>query len=564
MNTTLRHGLLVVVFLLALFSLKACLSDNGNRQAATASTADDSTGVEPVPVFAGFPAVAPEQVADVNDQYMSNLEAPVPPQCYTRTEQQHNPCYTCHQIYPRGDAAPYRMNKLDDGNLQGAYLFSDIGVHNHWANLFEDRSDWVAAIDDKSILRYINDDNYSALAGRLEARNWQGFVPDLANYHQAAAAFDEQGLAKDGSHWVAFNYKPLPSTFWPTNGSTDDVLIRLPAPFRQLAGQPSTAVYFLNLSLLEMAIKDLPVMDIVAVDENLLARDINGDGQIAGKVDTLVMQDHYFADADSIAVLPQQYPQDTEFMHSVRYVGVTNNGDIVVPPRMKELRYMKKLRTFTDHELENRYWRERKEKFEGKLPNFVFLNDKGFDNGYGWLVQGFIEDGDGELRPQSFEEGMFCMGCHAAIGTTIDHTFAFGRKLTGRQGWGYINLHGMADAPNNGSAEPEILDYLRRVGGGNEFRENREMQARWFDEHGQLREQAVREADVYQLITPSAERALALNKAYTHIVRHQDFIHGRDATIQPAVNVLRDVDENQPPLTGEHQLFGWDMRLDWQ
>ena len=557
MKNKTPHIIVLLAAGISVFLLKACLSGNDNSANVTASTLEEAA------IFDGFPDVASEKVQEVTDTTIANPEAPVPPQCYTRTEQNHNPCFTCHQLYPRGKDAAYRMNKLDDGSLQGGYLFSEIGVQNHWHNLFEDRKDWVAAISDKAILRYINQENYTSLADNLAERGWQGFVPDLANYHLGAQAFGEFGMAKDGSGWVAFNYKPFPSTFWPTNGSTDDVLIRLAEKFRNLNGELSTRTYLLNLSLLEMNIKDIESIDIPVVDESAYAIDINGDGQIAGMVDKLLMRDYYLGDAADVAVLPQQYPLGTEFMHSVRYLGV-DNDKIVVPPRMKELRYMRKIRELTDKQLENRYWRERKEKFEGLLPSFPFHHDKGFENGYGWLVQGFIENDAGDLRPQSFEEGMFCMGCHAAIGTTIDHTFAFGRKVTGIQGWRYINLEGMVDAPSKGEAIPEILAYLQRVNGGNEFRENPEMQQRWFNHDGSVREQAVRNADVYTLITPSVERALKLNKAYTHIVRHQDFIHGRDATVQPAQNVFDFVDETELPLLPEHQYYGWDSRLKWQ
>ena len=49
--------------------------------------------------------------------------------------------------------------------------------------------------------------------------------------------FDDEGFdhAPDGTPtgWRAFAYMPLPSTFWPANGSTDDVLIRLPEAYRE-------------------------------------------------------------------------------------------------------------------------------------------------------------------------------------------------------------------------------------------------------------------------------------------------------------------------------------------
>ena len=508
-----------------------------------------------------LPQVDQNQRVKVSNQQLTNSEAPVPAMCYTQTQGVHNPCYVCHQAYDSEDG--YRMNKLNDGGIQGGYLFSDEGVSNHWQNLFVDRTDWVASISDQAILTYIGQDNYSPLAASLNEREWQGFIPDLNNYQNGADAFDDQGIAKDGSGWVAFNYKPFPGAFWPTNGATDDVLIRLATPFQQLNGAFNREIYQLNLALVEMTIKQLPQLSIAPSNELLLGIDLDQNGSLADSVSLLRARTSYLGDAEQETVIPQQYPLATEFMHSVRYVGVDDKGEIEVPTRMKELRYMKKIRTLTDDELAARYARERNEKFQEELPAYVNHQDQGFSNGMGWQLQGFIEDYDGKLRPQSYEESFFCMGCHAAIGTTIDQTFAFGRKVTGVEGWGYINLKGMQDAPSITQLEGEILQYLQRVDGGNEFRENDEMRAKWFNDDGTVKHELVKQADVYELITPSAERALTLNKAYTHLVRHQSFIYGRDPSVTPATHVLKVVDESEPPLLAEYRLYGWDLRLNW-
>ncbi|MDN3639346.1 hypothetical protein QWY82_11075 [Simiduia curdlanivorans] len=514
---------------------------------------------DPAHAFSDFPAVDQRLVYQPNDRLL-NREAPIPAQCYTKTEQRYNPCYVCHQAYPKDQ---YRMNRLDDAALQGTYMFSEVGTKNHWQNLFEDRQDYVAQVSDSAILKYINTDNYSPLKNRLEAQQWQGYLPDLAHYADPQKAFSENGLAKDGSHWVAFNYKPFPSTFWPTNGSTDDVIMRLPPAFYQHEGHDDPSIYWLNLSLVEMSIQSLTAISVPVFNEVHYQIDINGDNKFDTAVEQLVWQSHYFGDASDQAVTPQQYPLGTEFLHSVRYVGVSSTGDIGPSTRFKELRHMKKIRSLDESQIDNRYRRERKEKVDEELPYFVNHHDQGMDNNFGWMLTGFIEDSQGELRPQTHEETMACMGCHSAIGSTIDQTFAFGRKITGKQGWGYINLKGMPDAPSISSNEPEIAEYLRRVGGGDEFRQNQEMQQRWFNADGSLKVEAVAQADVYQLITPSPERALQLNKAYTHLVRTQRFVFGRDASWLPAKNVLKNIDEAIAPLSAEHRVRGWDIRLQW-
>ncbi|MCQ3830067.1 hypothetical protein HXX02_11465 [Microbulbifer elongatus] len=539
------------IFRRVCWSLAGLLLAGCGQEAA--ELAQDAALLPPVPLAARLPE---------SGTHEANPEAPVPPMCYTKTEGRHNPCYVCHQLYERDPQQP-RMNMLDDGGIQGSYLFSDEGLKNHWANLFVDRSAWLQQVSDEAIVDYINQDNYSALPQRLRAQGWEGFIPDLTDFDQAAAAFDAQGFARDGSGWVAFNYKPLPSTFWPTNGNTDDVAIRLPQKFRQLGGEDSRDLYLLNLALAELNIKQLPRMPIVAMDERLVARDLDGDGALRGDTRWLTPQSHYFGDAAEVAVVDQQFPKGTEFIHSVRYVGVDKAGNIGVPARMKELRYMKKIRELTVTDLDNRYRTERKEKVLGELPYYVDHGDKGRENGMGWLLTGFIEDYDGHLRPQNREEMLFCMGCHAAIGTTIDQTFSFSRKVTGPEGWGYINLRGMADVPNVNQQEGEILQYLKRAGGGSEFRENPEMLERWYHADGSVNEEAVKAADVYTLITPSRERALAMNKAYTHIVRHQSYVQGRDASWRPAQNIHQQIEDATPPLHAEHRFFGWDMRLNW-
>jgi len=91
--------------------------------------------------------------AEHNEIY--NPEAVIPPQCYTKTEGKHNPCYVCHQSYKDRD----RSNQMQDGTLQGSYEFSEVGLTNSWKNLFIDRSNMIQEISDQTILEYINQDN---------------------------------------------------------------------------------------------------------------------------------------------------------------------------------------------------------------------------------------------------------------------------------------------------------------------------------------------------------------------------------------------------------------------
>jgi hypothetical protein len=492
---------------------------------------------------------------------LANEEAVIPPQCYTRTEGRFNPCYVCHQAPVEGEG---HENRMGDGPLQGEYGFSEFGETNHWTNLFTDRTEAVARISDGEILAYVQHDNYSSLVRRMQENpTFKGWKPDLLGLQDGAAAFDRNGFARDGSGWVAFNYMPMPSTFWPTNGSTDDVMIRLPREFRARSdGSDLSDVYAANLAILEAAIKNLSEITTPPLNERTVGVDLDGDGKL-GVARRLKRPATYVGAASSIPVHTFLYPRGTEFLHTVRYVGVDRAGNVHLPKRMKEVRYMVKHKLIPKHALAGLYDNELQEKIEASPPYYADFRDRGIDNGFGWRVQGYIENAHGELRPNTYEETLFCMGCHATLGSTIDKTFSFARKVDGARGWGYIDLRGMPDAPAYGETEGQILAYLRRVGGGSEFRANEEMQRRWFQPDGTLDERKVKAAaDVHALITPSRERALLLNKAYRVIVKEQSFLQGRDATVTPPKQVFEKVDPEVPPLAPENR-FRWDIRIRW-
>lgn len=522
--------------------------------------APPSRHVELLEVLKEFHGAMTPGLPDTNPRHTAfNHEAPIPPQCYTKTEGRFNPCYVCHQ-----DQVPGRENAMNDGELQVEYAFSDVGMTNHWHNLFEDRSAQVAAISDEEILDWIDTDNYSALAPRLRDAGFSGWIPDLEGLAAGAAAFDVHGFAKDGSHWVAFNYKPFPSTFWPTNGSTDDVMIRLAPAYRTDAdGNYSLDVYRANLAIVEATVKGLPAIGALPIDERVVGVDLDGDGHL-GIVDQVRAVDAYVGAAAGEFIDTFLYPAGTEFLHTVRYVGLGQGDEILPSRRMKEVRYLKKWQAYRKVIYARQYEVEGFAKDAGALPHYQLVGDHGLDNGFGWSVQGFIEGVDGELRTATYEENLFCMGCHTSIGATIDKTFSFPRKVDGAAGWGYIDLRGMPDAPNIGEVAGEIATYLARIGGGGEFRSNPEMFERWFNADGSVDAQALGGArDVYDLIMPSRGRALALNKAYRAIVAEQDYLYGRDAFVTPPENVYESIDNDTAPTLPLELFHAWDIRLDW-
>lgn len=476
---------------------------------------------------------------------LANREGNIPPMCYAITNGVSNPCWMCHtdSVMP---------NEQNDWGLQEEYTFSRFALTNRWTNMFKDRTAEIAATTDEAALSYVRQDNYGALRRALDHfADYKGFRPDL----DFAQGFDADGFARDGSGWRAFRYKPFPGAFWPTNGSAGDAFIRLPAAFTQdETGKPSREVAKVNLAIVEAAICANPLIaafsngsleiEVEPVSELAAAYDLDGDRKVGVATRIVGLPPTYAGAARAIAVERYKYPEGTEFLHSVRYLDPDAPG--MVAARMKELRYSRKVQYLDAAQVQKAYESEYTDKLNGVAPDFRGSPETGLRNKFGWQLQAFIEDAQGRLRLQTRQEHWFCMGCHAAIGITVDQTFTLPRKVPGIAGWRYQDLAGMTDAHQAGHAAPEVLTYMRRVGGADEFRGNKEMLDRFFS-GGKLNEDEVRRAakggdkDLAWLLSPSRERALALNKAYMAVVREQSFARGRDAVISPPKNLNRAV-----------------------
>lgn len=499
----------------------------------------------------------PLAYARTRGRRLDNREAPIPIQCYTKTAAVSNPCWTCHtaSTYP---------NLRDDVDLQVEYSFSDYGRENRWTNAFVDRRDEIAAIGDDEILAWIRTDNYSPLRELLRgAMNEFAYGFDL----DFAAGFGDDGFAKDGSHWRAFRYKPFPGAFWPTNGSTDDVIIRLPAPFREKDRVFVREIYLANLAIVEASIASAPQLADAEVrwpsepiDERIAGHDLDGDGSLAIAKQVRGLPTHYLGDAHEHPLERGTYPAGTELLHSVRYVDP--DAPNLIATRMKELRWLRKERETMRERYFAIYDVEAQEKDEGRLPLYGGDAETGLLNAFGWRVQGYIEDEAGRLRLQSYEEHYACMGCHGSLGVTADSTFAFPRKIPGAEGWGWQDIAEIPDVPQLGHRDGEVKTYLERVGGGDELRANDEMIARFF-ERGKLDEAALA-APLAALVAPSRVRALQLDKAYLALVREQSFERGRDVLLAPPVDVHARIDEIPTGLAPANRVYrDGTIRLDW-
>ncbi|HIP59036.1 MAG TPA: hypothetical protein EYH01_01245 [Campylobacterales bacterium] len=505
---------------------------------------------------------------DIKNRSLKNDAANIPSQCYTKTEDEdgkvHNPCFNCH-------ISSSEPNYLDDWDLQESYAFAEYAQKNHWTNLFKDRTKAVAKISDKEILNYVRVDNYPDLADKLKNlshdwdidgdKKWDGYIPDCS-YN-----FDDEGFDRDVtggySGWRAFGYYPFLGTFWPTNGSTDDVLIRLPMDFRMTKeGVFDIETYKVNLLIVEALIKQKSIKTF-EIDENKYGVDLNKDGKlttinkITFEYDLKNGKDMSYvglAKKKGYKIAAGFYPRGTDFLHSVRYIDTDGNNSIKMAARMKELRYGKKVNwvTYTDHQALMEEELKERHDFPDRLEVFVGDAERGISNKRGWRYQGFIEDENGALRPQTYEENLMCIGCHASLGALADSTFAYQRKFehgTFQNGWHHWSQKGLKDVkePKTADGRDEYTLYLKENHAGDEFRDNDEVIKKFFNDDGTLKDDEVQKikTDISHLIFPSQKRALKLNKAYKVIVDEQSFIYGRDATIKPVKNVHKELKPDQ-------------------
>ncbi len=565
MNNEVFSSLLLVT--MALASLAGCAAENN---------ADGSDTTRYLQKLEQQNNIDYDTIQNTRGAYITSM-------CYTQTKETdgslHNPCYSCH-------SKGREPNYYNDSTLQKEYSFPPTQLKNPFGNLFKDRSAAVANISDQSILDYVRRSNYFNQQGEIALAlnlpdDWQGYRPDIY-FNFDSAGFD-RSPAGDYTGWRAFRYYPFLGTFWPTNGSADDVMIRLDAAFMQDdSGVFDTDIYRLNLSIVEALVKQKTIILEQSVDETRFAVDLNQNGQLdraqtikiaaPGKM-SYVGRAKRLLQQGKLHLAAGLFPENSEFLHSVRYLDRDeNSGKVQMAARMKELRYARKYGWKTYSELQRiasaeLYEAQANDADQGVLATFRGNFEQGMKNEQGWVYQGFIEDRQGALRPQTQEETLYCMGCHSHLGATTDSIFSFARKLEGVDqddvlyGWNHWSQKGLAGIPEpkvnylKAGEQYEYSFYLKNNHSGNEFRNNAEIEARFFDADGNINPQALDALhdDIAQLLLPSSERALLLNKGYRVMVEEQSFIHGRDANIAPMQHVLREVAPEAP--TGIEQVI---------
>jgi hypothetical protein len=378
----------------------------------------------------------------------------VPAQCHTETSLgRQNACLFCHTngLYKQGlgNNNP-QAGAMPQVNFQIDYGFDPYSAQaptaakNYWLNTLSPET-LLAAItamdidpNEWNMQDYIQEDNWQAAYNlRLgKSSDWDSGYDQpfrlLPSLNPAALPADNDGFvrsndAKDiyfnddfggNTGWRAINFMPY-GIFSPMTGSVSGIYIRLAAPFMQnSSGDFDLAIYQQNLDLLRDAI------------QNRL---------------TETSPTNYFGAASAIKVVAGSYPQGTELAHPLHYVDTTADGSNGKLPgmratRVKEVRYMYKDEDFNPMEARP----------GDGTGDQIYGNDKQgwVDNGSGWLLAGYIEDKNGDLRPQTRQELTQCIGCHSGFhyqtkdpnftsgtGNTVDSTWSFPRAFNSDLGW---------------------------------------------------------------------------------------------------------------------------------
>ena len=382
-----------------------------------------------------------------------NPYANIPAQCYIETSYgTQNACLFCHTNAPAraklGNTTPQAGLDPLLGKLQLEYAFGAADRFsvspniNPWENTLKperledalatlgiDTSTWdmqhyiqtdnwqnayAKKRGDKKVSNSaIKDDAYRLFPalnpGSLPADN-DGFV---RTDHDDEALFSD--LHGKNTAWRAINFMPY-GIFTPHTGSVSGVYIRLDTKYmKNSEGKFDLDIYTQNLTLLEQAIQD-------RIENNAT---------------------HYVGFASNEPLHKGLFPLKTEFAHPLHYVDVEADGTKSKFPgtrslRVKEIRYMYKWQMYYPQEPISK---------DENAPLYYNEKETWIDNGAGWWMSAFIEDKEGELRPQTPQEMMQCVGCHSSrygfepeqftsgTGNTIDTVWSFPRKFAGDLGW---------------------------------------------------------------------------------------------------------------------------------
>jgi hypothetical protein len=449
-------------------SVRALLKEKG-LSAHAISMADFHDGIAPDNFYAR--SGAPYKPA-------FNEEPSIPAQCWIETGYgTQNACLYCHTDYlatiKHGNAFPL-------GEDQILYSFPSPDLNKVlWRNtifpqeIITRLKQEGIALSDPEDTAYVRIDNWQPVFDNARAGSTTRWLNPVADDYLLFPAlnprhlfpFNETNPTGNGTHgfvdkngfvrdeksgftgWRAVNFFPY-GIFTPLTGSVSGIYIRLPKPFMTRDNQFNRAVYEKNLELLEANIKN------------------RSTGQT-----------HYFGDASQLPLTCGFFPEGTEFAHPLHYVDLNADGQVgnivdgvvgnIGPAyefpgtrsrRLKEMRYMYKYKEVGIEDIT-----------EDAHYDSIVIGHEGqgwVDNNAGWLLSAYIEDRRGNLRPQTTEELMQCIGCHGKVGNTVDSVWSFQRKLPGKDGWKEMD-YGAYDSSRPG--ESRLQDYVHKDSGMGEL-----------------------------------------------------------------------------------------------
>lgn len=376
-----------------------------------------------------------------------NEEPNIPAQCWIETGYgTQNACLFCHSDYLSRKKHGNNYPIADD---QVLYSFPTPDLNKVlWRNTIYPQEITARleqegiAVPDAADVAYMRQDNWKVTYDKArpgQEKQWHLFnggdlrvFPALNPAHlypevqpdptdgNSHGYVDSEGFVRNEqasyTGWRAVNFFPY-GIFSPLTGSVSGIYLRLPEVFRTSAGIVDVELYKQNLDILERNIKN-----------------------------RFMNEKFYVGDAVDIPVEKGMFPVGTEFAHPLHYVDLNADGekgdkldgvadqqgmDYEFPgtrsKRVKEIRYMYKWKSVEWEDLD-----------EEAHPDGVVFGNEGqgwIDNNLGWILAGYIEDRKGNLRTQTTEELMQCLGCHGMTGNTVDSVWSFPRKLPGKLGW---------------------------------------------------------------------------------------------------------------------------------
>ncbi len=457
------------------------------------SDSDTQTNIE---VNQTEPVVKSPMIGEFRGRTLfENPYANIPAQCYIETSYgTQNACLFCHSNAAArrklGNTLPQAGANSRVGNLQLEYVFGPVNAFakspniNPWENtIFPEKLDEEIkklSIDTSTwdMKSYIKQDNWQMAydkknGSKVQSNSWtkddeyrlfpalnpsalpadsDGFVRTVSQEEMLFK--DDRGI---NTGWRSINFMPY-GIFTPHSGSVSSVYIRLKTKFmKNENGQYNLEVYKANLALVEKAIQDRLQSE----------------------------ETHYVGEAKDENIYKGLFPLGTEFAHPLHYVDVEADGTNLEKNRfpglranrVKEIRYMYKYKMYYPGEVVAK---------EEDAPLYYNEKESWIDNGAGWYLSGFIEDKEGELRGQTPEELLQCVGCHSTTygfepeqftsgtGNTIDTVWSFSRKFADDLGWKEMDYLGYRYdttlAENITSGKSHLGDPVNREADMGEFR----------------------------------------------------------------------------------------------